>query len=197
MLPAFTLPPNRNSCNPRLLQRTSFSPLHLCNHRQLSTTNVRPQTVASLRDVAHHGGGANMDSKDGAVSIPGQATTKPYPSPQVPEERLRHSNTFCHAAQECGKSMFVRSATNASAVDTERCRQTKISVHQRRAERTRARENVLMQMYNRSHHADLGSGLRTLRSLFHQCSIVSPNSCTACTMCFVGRVAWALIGTAR
>lgn len=43
----------------------------------------------------------------------------------------------------------------------------------RRAERTRARDSVLIQLYN-SHHANIGSSLTSLRHWLHQCSIVSP-----------------------
>lgn len=50
--------------------------------------------------------------------------------------------------------------------------QLELEVNRRRAERMRAREHVMIQMYNRG-HADLGSGLERLRHGFRQCSIVS------------------------
>ena len=43
----------------------------------------------------------------------------------------------------------------------------------RRGERLRARESVMIQMYNNIHHADLDSSLASLRRSLRQCSIVS------------------------
>lgn len=65
----------------------------------------------------------------------------------------------------CRRRPTGSSSTTAAAVAEKKRR--------RRGERLRARESVMIQMYNSTHHADLDSSLASLRRSFQQCAIVS------------------------
>lgn len=134
----------------------------------------------------------DSDGKD-EEELPAKATTKKPDSwpQQLVADLLQHNGRSGGDGEMIqGIKMPARAGTatnNNSPGSTSHPEEKKQSpnnslVPRRRKERARARENVLLQMYNRG-HADLDSSLGSLTCLLQRCSTVSPGSVCVFRVC--------------